>query len=164
MRARLTKRSLLWAGSCVVILAAATACGPAAAQSSSSASRSGSASGATPRPAAPASAAARPASLPVVNIGTYTGRKPSEIDFSADGGNVVTGIRWQSWTARGATGHGTSAIESCVPNCAQGPVTYVPTTITLSAPLGGKFTVLTETRKGRAMTLRYPAYWALAAS
>jgi hypothetical protein len=146
LRARLTKRSLLWGGSCVV-LAAATACGAAAAQSSSS-----------------ASAAARPASLPVVNIGAYTGRAPAEIDFSADGGNVVTGIRWQSWTARGATGHGTSAIESCVPNCAQGPVTYVPTTITLSAPLSGKFTVLTETRKGRAMTLRYPAYWALAAS
>jgi hypothetical protein len=164
MRARLTKRSVVWGGSCAVVLAAAAGCGPAVAQSSSSASRAGNGTGSTPRPAKSAPAAAKPASLPVVSIGTYTGRKPSEIDFSADGGNVVTGIHWQSWTAKGATGRGTSAIESCVPNCAQGPVTYVPATLTLSAPLSGKFTVLTENRKGRIMTLRYPAYWALAAS
>jgi hypothetical protein len=176
MRARLTKRSVLWGGSCAVVLAAAAGCGPAVAQSSSSASRAGDGTGSASHPTRSASASAsasasdaapaagKPGSLPVVSIGTYTGRKPSEIDFSADGGNVVTGIHWQSWTAKGATGHGTSAIESCVPNCAVGPVTYVPTTLTLSAPLSGKFTVLTENRKGRVMTLRYPAYWALAAS
>jgi hypothetical protein len=98
-----------------------------------------------------------------VDIGSYVGRAPSQIDFSADGGNVVTGIRWLSWTAGGATGQGTSAIESCVPDCAQGAVTYVPATITLSAPLNGVFTVLTETRKGRTITLRYPVSWPLAA-
>jgi hypothetical protein len=155
MRARLAKRSVLWGGSCAVVLAAAAGCGPAVAQSSGSASR----------PSAPATApVSPPAPLPVVSIGTYAGREPYEIDFSADGGNVVTGIRWRSWTARSATGRGTSAIESCVPNCAQGPVTYVATTLTLSAPLSGKFTVLAENRQGRVMTFRYPVYWALAAS
>jgi hypothetical protein len=99
-----------------------------------------------------------------VSIGRYTGRKPSEIDFSADGGNVVTGIHWLSWTAAGATGRGTSAIESCVPNCAEGPVSYVPTTIVLSTPLNGEFTVLNETRKGHVMKFRYPVFWPLAVS
>ena len=99
-----------------------------------------------------------------MSIGRYTGRKPSEIDFSADGGNVVTGIRWFSWTAAGATGRGTSAIESCVPDCARGPVTYVSTAIVLSAPLSGDFTVLDETREGHVMKFRYPVFWPLAAS
>jgi hypothetical protein len=100
----------------------------------------------------------------VLTIGRYTGRKPAEIDFSADGGNVVTGIRWASWSARGAVGYGISAIESCVPDCAQGPVTYVPATITLSVPLGGEFTALAETRARRTQMLRYPVSWPLAAA
>lgn len=168
------RRRVLWGGTCAVVLAAAAGCA-----ASSTASRH-----ATGQPAArPSGSAARPAAVaspsvqraatspsgpaaqaPVVNIGSYTGRAPSVIDFSADGGNVVTGIRWLSWTARGATGRGTSAIESCVPDCAQGPVTYVPTTITFSAPLDGEFTVLAETRAGRTMTFRYPVFWPLAAS
>lgn len=175
MRARLAKRPVLWGGASALILAMATAGGVAAAHSGGSARRAGVASRqAIPpvRHAASSSAGspvtvhspAAPAPEPVVNIGSYTGRAPSKIDFSADGGNIVTGIHWGSWTARGAIGHGTSAIESCVPNCAQGPVTYVPATITLSAPLGGEFTVLTETRKGQTITLRYPVSWPLAAS
>lgn len=178
MRTRLTRRPALWGGACAVVLAATAGCGAATAQPGGPPSRAGAGTGATPSPesaAASPGAARSPSpslspsasasgSRPVVNIGHYTGRAPKEIDFSADGGNVVTDIRWLSWTARGATGRGTSAIESCVPDCAQGAVSYVPATITLSAPFDGEFTVLTETRKGRTLTLRYPVTWPLAAS
>jgi hypothetical protein len=47
-------------------------------------------------------------------------------------------------TAPRATGTGTSDIDSCVPNCAQAPPNYVTTTITLSAPVSGRFTHLVE--------------------
>ncbi|MGH3169243.1 MAG: hypothetical protein ACRDN0_25605 [Trebonia sp.] len=177
MRTRLTKRAALWGGTCAVVLAAAAACGAAAAQPGGSPSHAGAGTGATPHPestparhtasssaASPGASQSASGPRPVVNIGRYTGRAPKVIDFSADGGNVVTGIRWLSWTARGATGRGTSAIESCVPDCAQGAVAYVPAAITLSAPFDGKFTVLTETRKGKTLTLRYPVTWPLAAS
>lgn len=184
----LGKHPGLWGGACAAVLAAAAAGGVAAAQSGGSAPRPSAGGGAVPHQAVPSvqraaasssrspasrsqatpsaatPSAAAPATVPVVNIGSYSGRAPSEIDFSADGGNIVTRIRWQSWTGQRATGRGTSAIESCVPNCAQGPVSYVPATINLSVPLGGKFTVLTEVRKGHTLTLRYPVSWPLAAS
>lgn len=105
-----------------------------------------------------------PSPLPVVTIGTFTGTRPIEIDFSADAGNVVLSIEWVSWTAAGAKGYGVSAIESCRPSCAAGPVTQVPVTITLSRPAGGRFTVMTETREGSTVTLDYPGLWALGAS
>lgn len=111
-----------------------------------------------------ASGAAAAPAAPEVVIGQFSGREPSEIDISADGGNIVTGIRWASWTATSATGTGRSAIESCVPDCAEGPVRYVPTTLTLSAPANGRFTRLTEHRAGRVFVLTSPAFWPLAAS
>jgi hypothetical protein len=169
MRPRLTKRTTLWGGACAVVLGAAAAGGAAAAQSSNSASPATAKSPVAKTPAAKAPttrspAAETPGPLPSVAIGVYTGTKPSEIDFSADGGNIVTGIRWLSWTPRDATGRGTSGIESCVPDCAEGAVTYAPTTIRFSVPLGGKFTVLTETREGKTITKRYPVTWPIAAS
>jgi Trypsin-like peptidase domain len=103
-------------------------------------------------------------SLPVLIAGTWTGIKPSEIDFSGDAGNIVTRISWSSWTATGAVGEGTSGIQSCVPNCAQGTTTYVPTTIALSKPRGGHFTKLSETRSGASSTWAYPQAWPLSAS
>jgi hypothetical protein len=78
----------------------------------------------------------------------WSGIKPSTVDFSGDAGNVVTGINWASWTTTGAVGEGTSGIQSCVPNCAQGKTKFVPTTIVLSDPVGGHFTHLVETRNG----------------
>jgi len=78
--------------------------------------------------------------------------------------NVVTGITWASWTATGATGYGTSDIDSCVPNCAQAPPNYVTTTITLSAPVSGRFTQMTETRNGSTTSYTYPGNWAQSTS
>ncbi len=109
----------------------------------------------------PASTAAQ---LPLLTVGSYSGMKPTEIAYSGDATNVVTKIQWSSWTATGATGQGTSDLDSCVPNCAQAPPNYVPTTVTLSAPVNGRFTKMTETRKGFTSTYTYPDNWPQSAS
>jgi serine/threonine protein kinase len=116
-------------------------------------------------PSTPASTpASSPAQLPVLAAGSYTGMKPAEIDFSGDSTNVVTKISWSSWTATEASGTGTSDIDSCNPNCAQAPPSLVPTTITLSAPVDGKFTKMVEARNGSSVTYTYPSKWPAGAS
>ena len=105
-----------------------------------------------------------PTQLPVLTVGSYTGMKPTEIAYSGDSGNVVTKIQWSSWTATGATGQGTSDIDSCVPNCAQAPPSFVPATVTLSAPVNGRFTKMTETRNGSTSYWTYPSAWPGSAS
>ena len=102
--------------------------------------------------------------LPVLTVGGYTGMKPTEIAYSGDATNVVTKITWSSWTATGASGQGTSDIDSCNPNCAQAPPSLVPTTVTLSAPVNGRFTKMTETRNGFTSTYTYPDNWPQSAS
>ena len=104
------------------------------------------------------------AALPVLVVGSYSGMQPTEIAYSGDGTNVVTGITWSSWTATGATGTGTSDIDSCVPSCAAASPDNVSTTITLSAPVNGHFTQMTETRNGSATNYTYPNTWAQSAS
>jgi hypothetical protein len=115
----------------------------------------------TPATTPPGTVAAQ---LPVLTVGSYTGMKPKEIDYSGDATNVVTGIQWSSWTATEASGQGTSDINSCVPNCAQAPPSPVPTTITLTAPVNGRFTKMTETRNGFTSTYTYPDNWPQGAS
>jgi hypothetical protein len=154
--------ALAWGGAGAVVLAAAAGGAVAATSGGGGAPASGPA--ASGRTASGPAASGRAAAPPVVAIGTFTGRRPWQIDFSADGGNIVTGIRWLSWTGAGAIGRGVSGIESCVPDCAQGAVRYVPTTITLSGPVNGRFTVLGETRAGQVTTMRWPARWPLDAS
>jgi hypothetical protein len=112
----------------------------------------------------PGGPAAKTAALPVLTVGGWTGTGPSSIGFSADGGNVVTGIVWSSWTASGARGRGTSYLDNCVPNCAQGTMTAVPATITLSGPADGRFTVIKERRAGATTTFTYSGFWPVNAS
>jgi eukaryotic-like serine/threonine-protein kinase len=111
----------------------------------------------TPASSASSATSSAPAQLPTMTAGSYTGTKPTQIDYSGDASNIVTKITWSSWTATGASGTGTSGIESCNPNCAQGPVKQVTTTITLSNPVNGKFTQMTETRNGSSQTYTYPS-------
>jgi serine/threonine protein kinase len=138
--------------------AATTPTTPAASSTTPSAPAS---SAATTPVSTPAStpAIAGPAQLPVLTVGGYTGMKPAEIAYSGDATNVVTKITWSSWTATGASGQGTSDIDSCNPNCAQAPPSLVPTTVTLSAPVNGRFTKMTETRNGSTSTYTYPDNW-----
>lgn len=106
-----------------------------------------------------------PAATPILITRGWSGVKPASIDFSGDGGNVVTGLTWTSWTATGATGDGTSGIQSCVPNCAQGATKQVPTTIVLSDPVAGHWTHLVETRNGTSTVDSYSSQetWPLGA-
>jgi serine/threonine protein kinase len=104
------------------------------------------------------------AALPVLVVGGYSGMQPTEIAYSGDGTNVVTGITWSSWAATGATGTGTSDIDSCDPSCAAASPDNVSTTITLSDPVNGHFTQMTETRNGSATNYTYPNTWAQSAS
>ena len=62
-------------------------------------------------------------------------QRPEEIMLTcADGGMIVTDIRWQTWTTTGATGTGTYSQNMCDPNCAEGRRVDVPVTIKLSEP------------------------------
>jgi serine/threonine protein kinase len=129
---------------------------PPSATSSSSGSPSQTASSS-------ASSSVSSSALPVLVAGSYTGTDPTEIAFSGDATNVVTGLTW-TWTATGATGTGTSDIDSCVPSCAAASPNPVTATIMLSAPVDGHFTQMTETRNGSTTNYTYPGSWAQSAS
>jgi hypothetical protein len=96
--------------------------------------------------AAPAQGTQR---LPVLVAGSYSGIKPREVSFSGDAGNIVVKIKWARWTQTTAVGHGTSNIQGCVPNCAEGTETPVATRVTFSRPRAGRFTEVVEVRAGR---------------
>ena len=93
--------------------------------------------------------------LPTLVAGSYSGIKPRDVDFSGDAGNIVTKITWTRWTQATAVGHGTSNIQGCVPDCAQGSETPVPTSMTLSRPRAGHFTKVVEVRAGSTLVGYY---------
>ena len=82
------------------------------------------------------------------STGGYSGRYPTTIYFSTDSTNVVSGISWSSWEPQHAVGNGTWTYLSCVPDCASGSQTPYPATITLSDPVNGLYTTLTEVTSG----------------
>ena len=49
----------------------------------------------------------------------------------ADGGMVVTDIKWQSWGVNGAAGTGIYSQNMCDPSCAEGERVAVPVTVRL---------------------------------
>jgi hypothetical protein len=98
---------------------------------------------------------------------TWTGREPTNTDFSADAGNIVTDITWSSWTATQAVGQGTWTYQNCVPDCASCSQTPYPATIALADPVNGVFTSMTETTTGPeafTTTYSYPSNWVQNAS
>jgi hypothetical protein len=119
----------------------------------------------TPAAAIRVSSASSNGPLPTLVVGRWSGIRPTTIDFSGDGGNVVTGVAWSSWTTTQAVGQGTSDIQGCVPNCAQGSNTPVATTITLSNPQNGAFSQITESRNSLTSAASYGSNgWPLSAS
>ena len=61
-------------------------------------------------------------------------QRPEQIMLTcADGGMVVTDVKWQSWDATGATGTGTYSQNMCDPSCAEGKRVDVPVIVNLSA-------------------------------
>jgi hypothetical protein len=104
-------------------------------------------------------AASQPAAVTLVTPG-FSGTRPSAIQFSVDGGDVVTGIQWSSWGHQTATGRGTVGRDNCIPNCAEGRTSYVPARITLSAPDAQReWTVVSETVQGRTTTFSMSGHW-----
>lgn len=75
--------------------------------------------------------------IPSAPYGGYSGRYPTNINFSADSGNIVSNISWSSWGQQEAVGHGTWTELDCVPSCAAGSRTPYPATLTLSNPGSG---------------------------
>ena len=60
-------------------------------------------------------------------------QRPEQIMLTcADGGMILTDIKWKTWTTTGATGAGTYSQNMCDPNCAEGTRENVPVTIKLS--------------------------------
>lgn len=96
---------------------------------------------------APTTSTPSAGALPTASFADWTGREPTTIAFSGDATNIVSDLTW-SWTATGATGHGTWTFESCDPNCAAGSQTPYPATVTLSDPVGGQFTRGVEQTSG----------------
>ncbi|HXA30964.1 MAG TPA: hypothetical protein VNV87_01800 [Acidimicrobiales bacterium] len=87
--------------------------------------------------------------------------------FSNDSTAVVTSISWSSWTSTEAVGNGTWAYDDCIPDCNTATSTPYPATITLSQPMNGVFTSMTETTSGPegfSSTYTYPSNWVLGAS
>jgi hypothetical protein len=87
-------------------------------------------------------------STPTVVIGSWTGREPVMIYFSGDSGDIVSDLKWSTWTPDLAVAHGTWQYLDCVPNCAQGTSTPYPVTITLTRPQADRFTRLLEQTDG----------------
>lgn len=98
--------------------------------------------------ARPASNTRPTAGAPKLVFAHWSGTEPSQIDYSADAGNIVTGLLWSTWTRTKAVGEGNSEIQSCIPNCAAGADKTLTTIITLLDPRAGHFTQMTETRDG----------------
>lgn len=85
----------------------------------------------------------------------YHGTEPASIYFSGDNTVSVRGITWSSWNETSATGSGTWFFVDCNPDCASGPVTKYPATLTLSNAQNGLFTVLTTTMQGKTATYNF---------
>ncbi len=66
-------------------------------------------------------------------------QRPERIMLTcADGGMIVTDIKWQTWNSKGATGTGTYSQNMCEPNCAEGKRIEVPVRLRLSELFGYK--------------------------
>ena len=106
-------------------------------------------------PEATAAPAHESRALPKLVAGSYSGINPRDVFFSGDAGNIVTNIKWKRWTQTGAVGHGTSNIQGCIPNGAQGTETPVATSVTFSKPRAGHFTKVVEVRTGQTLVGYY---------
>ena len=60
-------------------------------------------------------------------------QRPKQIMLTcADGGMIVTDIKWQVWETNGATGSGIYSQNMCEPSCAEGKRVNTPVRIKLS--------------------------------
>ena len=63
----------------------------------------------------------------------FPAQRPEQIMLTcADGGMIVTDIKWQEWESNGATGSGMYSQNMCEPNCAEGKRVDTPVRVKLS--------------------------------
>jgi len=78
--------------------------------------------------------------------------RPKAIQITcADGGIMVSDIRWTRWDMNGAKGSGNLVVNSCIykggPSCVEGQTMSYPATLSLGRPASGEgMTALTELR------------------
>ena len=94
---------------------------------------------------------------------TNTRYKPTHlIAACGDAGLRVNGIEWSHYGAKSATGNGTAAIKTCMPDCATGGINRNPAVVRLSRPrqcAGDSRTVFTRlkvTSQGNTITFPFP--------
>ena len=97
-----------------------------------------------------ATAEPSPAQRVLINFSGKGVIRPSAIQIScADGGIMVSEIRWTRWDANGAKGQGNLVVNSCIykggPSCVEGQTMSYPAALSLSRPASGEgITALTE--------------------
>lgn len=100
-------------------------------------------------PVAP-KALANPAQPVLIDCAGAGVSRPSAIQIScADGGIMVSEIRWSRWDANGAKGEGNLVVNSCIykggPSCVEGQTMSYPAALSLTRPASGEgITALTE--------------------
>jgi hypothetical protein len=60
--------------------------------------------------------------------------KPYQLLLGCDGSDYLTGLHWQAWTRRSATGTAINKVDDCTPDCARGHFHAYPVAVTLSRP------------------------------
>jgi hypothetical protein len=102
---------------------------------------------------APAALAEPPSTQPVLIDCAGKGvSRPQAIQIScADGGIMVSDIRWTRWDMNGAKGTGNLVVNSCIykggPSCVEGQTMSYAATLSLGRPASGEgITALTELR------------------
>jgi hypothetical protein len=77
-------------------------------------------------------------SLKITNCVKASARPKTLTLTCGDGNTVLSGLRWSSFGAASARAHGTFAMNTCNPNCAQGKVVRYPVAVKASDPRGCK--------------------------
>jgi len=94
---------------------------------------------------------------------TNTRFKPTHLVAACgDAGLRVNGIQWSHYGAKTATGSGTAAINTCMPDCASGSIAHGPAVVKLKRPKlcanvdRTVFTRLKVTYGGNTVTFPFP--------
>ena len=80
---------------------------------------------------------------------TYGVIRPADLAAGPSQTGQIVNLKWSSWNETSAIGHGMEEGDGCLPNCAQGKISYTPVLITLSDPVQGQYTRLILQLSGR---------------
>jgi hypothetical protein len=91
------------------------------------------------------------------SCGKPTFKPKSIIVACADANNRLTGIKWQSYGSKAASGTATAKVNDCTPNCVSGKVKSFPAVVTLTKPKNCGRGVTQFTRLAETFTHARPA-------